>query len=314
MKVTEFMLNMKQRLTDEKKLAESTAIQYLQTLYKLNGSKGFNNMAFTKKYEDVQNIIDTYAVSTQQSQYGTLASALSLFSDKPTYKKPYRFWKEKLNAIRKQNEPTGLRTDKQEDNWIMWEDVEKKKSELSEEVLSLLSNKNLTPAQYDKLMSYLVLSLYTDIAPRRNQDYLDMYVVKKLGKDYDKTKNYYDLATHRFIFNKYKTAKKWGEQIVNVPESLQKALLAFTKYHPNNKEKEYKLLVKQDGTTLNTVNAITRILNRIFEKNIGSSMLRHIYLTSKYGDTVKDMKDTARGMGHTVETQRNYIINGVETE
>lgn len=312
MKATEFMLNVKQRLIDEKKIAESTAIQYLQTLYKLNGNKGFNNMAFTKKTEDVQNIIDTYAVSTQQSQYGTLSSVLSLFADKPTYKKTYTYWRERLTAARKENEPTGEKTEKQEENWLTWDEVEKKKSGLNEEVSQLVSIKKLSPAQFDKVMSYVVLSLYTDVAPRRNQDYLDMYVVKKLGKEYPKDKNYYDMATKRFVFNKYKTAKTYGEQIVDVPDELQKALAAYIKYHPNNKEKEYKLLVKQDGTALNTVNAITRILNRIFEKNIGSSMLRHIYLTSKYGDNLKEMKEAARGMGHSVEQQRNYIVNDEE--
>jgi integrase len=312
MKATEFMLNLQQRLITEKKVAESTANQYLQTLYKLNGGKGFTNMAWAKKVDDVQMIIDTYAPSTQQSQYGTLSSVLSLFADKSAYKKIYQYWREKLTSARKENEPTGEKSEKQEDNWLTWEEVEKKKSGLKEDVSQLISLKKLTPGQYEKLLNFVILSLYTDIAPRRNQDYLDMYVVKKLGKDYPKDKNYYEIAGKRFIFNKYKTAKTYGEQIVEVPEELQSALAGFIKHHPHNKEKEYKLLVKADGNVLNTVNAITRILNRIFEKNIGSSMLRHIYLTSKYGDSLKEMKEAARGMGHSVEQQRNYIMRDEE--
>ena len=307
------MLNLKQRLIAERGVAETTAHQYLQTLYKLNGAKPFNNMAWSKKTEDVQSIIDTYAPSTRQSQYGTLASALSLFGDKQTYKKTYSHWREALVEARKENTGNNERNEKQEENWLSWEEVEKKKSGLSEEISALPLSKKLTPPQYERLLNYVIVSLYTDIVPRRNQDYLDMYVVKKLGKEYPKDKNYYEISGKRFVFNKYKTSKTYGEQVIDVPDALQQTLGAFIKHHPLNKEKEYKLLVKADGSGLNTVNAITRVLNRVFERNIGSSMLRHIYLTSKYGATLDDMKETARGMGHSVEQQRNYVVNASDS-
>lgn len=313
MRVSEFMLQLQKKLMEERKIAESTAIQYLQTLFKLNKSKPFNNLAWTKKYEDVQSVINTYAKSTQGNQYMVLCSALSPFADKATYKGAYEHWKGKMMEARKERDgkdPHEM-TDKQEENWMTWEEVNKKKSELSEETSSFLSTKKITPAQYDKLLQYVVLSLYTDIQPRRNQDYLDMYVVKKLGKDYDKTKNYYDMATHRFIFNKYKTAKKWGEQVEEVPEPLRKTLADFFRHHPlyNSKAKEFKLLVKQDGSPLGVVNSITRILNRIFGKKVGASMLRHSYLSSKYGDVVEEMERDGIAMGHSTAQQKEYIKN-----
>jgi hypothetical protein len=198
-------------------------------------------------------------------------------------------------------------SEKQEDNWVSWDDVVKKKESMFSDLSSFISNKNITPAQYDKLQQYVVLCLYTDIQPRRNQDYLDMYVVKKLGKDYDKTKNYYDMATHRFVFNKYKTSKKYGEQVENVPEALQQTLAILIRHHPGGKGKEFKLLVKSDGSPLNTVNSITRILNRIFGKRIGASMLRHIFLSSKYGNVVKEMEQDGVAMGHSRAMQNAYI-------
>lgn len=311
MRVSDFMLSLSKKLMEERSIAESTATQYLQTLFKLNGSKPFNNLAFTKKVEEVQKIIDTYAKSTQGNQYMVLSSALSLFSDKATYKATYNHWKGKMMESRKEAReiPTEDKTEKQEENWMTWEEINKKKSELSEETSSYASNKSLSPSQWDKMLQYVVLSLYTDIQPRRNQDYLDMFVVKKLGKDYDKTKNYYDMATQRFVFNKYKTSKTHGEQVENVPETLQAVLKKYIQHHPlaKTKAKEYKLLVKPDGSPLNTVNSITRILNRIFGKKIGSSMIRHIYLSNKYGDVLEEMKGDAEAMGHTVEVQKTYI-------
>jgi hypothetical protein len=311
MKVSDFMLQLAKKLQEERKIAESTATQYLQTLFKLNGSKSFNNLAWTKKYEAVQNIIDTYADSTRGNQYMVLSSALSLFGDKATYKSAYDYWKGKMMEARKEREakPIHEKSEKQEENWLTWEEVDKKKSELKEACSSFLSTKHITPAQFEKLQQYLLLSIYTDIQPRRNQDYLEMYVVKKLGKEYPTDKNYYDIATQRFIFNKYKTAKKYKEQVEAVPESLQAVLKCYLAHHPlaKTKAKEFKLLVKPDGSPLNTVNSITRILNKIFGKKVGSSMLRHIYLSGKYGKVVEEMEADAAAMGHSTGVQKEYI-------
>jgi integrase len=134
-----------------------------------------------------------------------------------------------------------------------------------------------------------------------------MYCVKKLGKDYPTDKNYYDMTTQRFVFNKYKTAKKYKEQVESVPESLQAVLKCYLAHHPLAKQKEFKLLVKPDGSPLNTVNSITRILNKVFGKKVGSSMLRHIYLSGKYGKVVEDMEKDAEAMGHSTGVQKEYV-------
>ena len=52
-------------------------------------------------------------------------------------------------------------------------------------------------------------------------------------------------------------------------------------------------------------NGITRILNKIFGKKVGSSMLRHIYLSSKYNIT--EMKEDADAMGHSTKEQKDYL-------
>ena len=36
-------------------------------------------------------------------------------------------------------------------------------------------------------------------------------------------------------------------------------------------------------------------------------MLRHIYLTSKYGEVKQDMQEDAKLMAHSVSVQRDYI-------
>jgi hypothetical protein len=306
--ITEFMIGLVNQLIKEREISGTTANQYLQTLFKLNGSKPFKNLAFTKKTTAVQNIIDTYAESTRANQYMVLTSALSLFKDKQTYKSAYNYWRNKMMEARKEAnaKPTGTLSEKQEENWLTWQEVQKKKSELSQEISSLTSTKKITPAQYEKLLCFTVLSLYTDIKPRRNQDYLQMYVVKKVPSETNR--NYYDIKNHKFIFNVFKTAKSHGQEVEDVPEELQKTLNLYLKFHPGAKGNDFKLLVKHDGTPISTVNAITRILNKCFGKKVGASMLRHAYLTSKYGEVIKELHEDTKDMGTSVGTALGTYI------
>lgn len=310
MRVSDFMLNLAKELQEKRNITESTATQYLQTLFKLNGSKPFNNLAWTKKFDAVQSIISTYSKSTQANQYMVLSSALSLFSDKASYKGAHKHWRDLMMEAKKERdaEPLHEKSEKQAENWLTWDEVVAKKDALWNDIKDSVSGKTLTAPQYEKLIQYVVVSLYTDIAPRRNE-YTDMYVVKKHNETMDKAKNYYDLTNQQFIFNKYKTQKTHGTQVVKVPEQLQQTLALYLKHHPlaKQKAKEYKLLVKQDGSNYNTANSITRILNKTFGKKVGSSMLRHFYLSSKYGDITKEMEEDAVEMGHTTDVQRGYI-------
>jgi hypothetical protein len=68
------------------------------------------------------------------------------------------------------------------------------------------------------------------------------------------------------------------------------------------------LLVDYEGLPYESKNTITRILNKIFKKNIGSSMLRNIYLTNKFGDKVEELNKTAEAMGTSSNTIQNQYI------
>jgi hypothetical protein len=68
--------------------------------------------------------------------------------------------------------------------------------------------------------------------------------------------------------------------------------------------------VDSKGQPIHQVNAITRILNSIFGKKIGVSLLRNIYLTDKFKEPVNELQRTANAMGTSSSTiQDNYIKN-----
>ncbi len=311
--VSDFMVELRQKLINGREIAESTADTYISNLLQLNESKSFSNLGFLRDKDKTMAKIQSYAESTQKTILTSVVSALSLYSDKPTYKGMYNFYYERMmEAIkREQAKDKNVKTKTQEDNWIEWEDVLKVRDELVKQSAPVWKAKMVTPDMWQTALAYLLLSLYTYIPPRRNQDYQELYVVKKWTDALDKSKNYYDLATRQFIFNKYKTAKSRGAEIVKMESDnpLHDVIVAFLKLQPGKKASEVRLLVNADGSALTATNSITRILNKVFGKKVGSSMLRHVYLSSKYGDTLAEMKKDSEAMGHSLALQREYIKN-----
>ena len=53
---------------------------------------------------------------------------------------------------------------------------------------------------------------------------------------------------------------------------------------------------------------ITRILNKIFGKNIGSSMLRNMYLSNKYSNVIDELKSDTKDMGTSVDVALSTYI------
>jgi hypothetical protein len=323
MKVSEFMLQLAKDLQSKKEVAESTATAYVKTLYMLNNKAPFKNLSFLKDTAEVEKKVAEYKPNTQKSILTSITSVLSLWKDKPTYKKVYTFYFEKMMGKAKEmkdGEVEGEKSETQKDNWLSWEEVSQKRDDLQKAVGDFMSQKHLTTHQYETLLKYMVLSLYTEVPPRRNQDYMDMWVVigkKSVAVDsLPKDKNYLVIegkTPKQFVFHKFKTAKTYGTQTLPIPSSLAEVITQFLKHHPNiqgtnSKTTEFKFLVSADGTPITAVNAITRILNKVMGKKVGSSLLRHIYLSSKYGDEFREMKEDAEAMGHSVqEAQHTYI-------
>ena len=61
-----------------------------------------------------------------------------------------------------------------------------------------------------------------------------------------------------------------------------------------------------------TRNELSQLLlktsKKYMNKNISTTMLRKIYLSSKYSDVLDDMKQDAKIMGHSTATAQNVYI------
>jgi hypothetical protein len=213
----------------------------------------------------------------------------------------------------KTEEKTNEKTETQGQNWLEWKEVEAHYEDLIKKVDAFKTSKELNEHQYNTLLQLMVLSLYVCLPPRRNE-YQKMMIVKTVAPNAPTDTNYLDLDKKQMVMNAYKTAKKEGQKVIDLPEKLVTVLTTYLRFHPLLKGKKVTkslpptpFLVYYDGKPLDQVNSITRILNKTFGKKVGSSMLRHIYLSQKYGDVQQEQKKDADMMGHSVEQQKDYI-------
>jgi hypothetical protein len=152
---------------------------------------------------------------------------------------------------------------------------------------------------------YLILSFYYLIPARRNRDYALMKYTNNYKEELSKEFNYYD--GNKFYFNNYKTKGTYNQQIIEVPQELKSIIDDYIKKNDIN-DNDFILTNLRTGKPLISNNAITIILNRIFGDKIGSSALRRSYLTNKYSDVEKELKEDTEAMGTSVETAKNNYI------
>lgn len=302
-----------QQLKDKRGLSDASVKLYLRQIKTLNDNEEVKNLRFLNNIDATLKKLENYKPNTKKSYLSAIEAVLSVGRKSRVYEQ----YKELLEEMKKEynekdkNEPN----DKEEKNWVEMETLQNKKNELLEKVPN---KKTLSASQYKNLLKAFVLSLYIDLPPRRNQDYLLCFIVKKSKMADNKDVNYLDLENKKFMFNKYKTAKSGGTQEIDFKdnEEFNNVLNLYLKHHPLFKKTKglVPLLVDYEGKPPTAQNWITRLLNATLKMKIGSSMLRKIYLTSRYGtqlETLKDMKETAKKMGNSAPTIQNVYIKDV---
>jgi hypothetical protein len=314
-----FNTKFKQKLTDDfkaKDLSDSSINLYLRNLEKMNDNQPLKNLKFLDDVEAIQKKLEHYKQNTIRNYLISCVSVLSLDKSNKKKEKLYNDYFKLMmqkNSELKKKEATGEKSETQTKNWIEWSEVLKTYENLKNLVDEFKNKSSITTKQYKYLLEFIILSLYTTLPPRRNE-FRNMFIVNKLSDTHTNACNYVVLSTKQLIFNQFKTSKKEGALHEDIPNELYENLLIYLKFHPLLKGKRLKnnqtipFLVYDDGKALDSINSITRILNSIFKKNVGSSMLRKSYLTSKYGNVRQEMKEDAKKMSHSVQTQQtNYV-------
>jgi hypothetical protein len=257
-------------------------------------------------FENQDKIISLLKDANVNSRKTMFSAIISMVKDNEKYKKAMMadITTKKEEMITQEKSPA------QEENWIDYPEIVKKvDSELTKCMPLLTSHAgHLDSSEIQKLTGLMILCLTTGkyIPPRRN---MDLNLLKYKNYD-DKKDNYVQIDPHKHIynlvFNKYKTSGTYEGQVIEMPLGLRPIIIDFIR-HKGEDDSDY-LLTKKNGSPFQN-NDIGKVLEGFFKKKIGTSMLRHIYLSNKYKDipALTEMKETAREMGHSVGQALEYI-------
>jgi hypothetical protein len=193
------------------------------------------------------------------------------------------------------------KTETQKENWVTTDEVKSIYETLKKNADMLYKKKSFTASELQQIQNFIILSLLGGIfiPPRRSLDFVSF---KRIN--IDKTKDNY-LEKNKMVFNTYKTAKTYGQQVVDIPIQLKNIITKWNKINPT----EY-LLFDTNGNKLNSVKLNQR-LNAIFDgKKIAVNGLRHAFLTGKYAETSKKQKELENDMtdmGSSSGMAKTYI-------
>jgi hypothetical protein len=327
---TSFMIDLKKRLMNEG-LAESTVKVYLTNLVIMNNGKPFKSALFLKSNIDyIFTYLEEKADNTRMTYLSSAIATMRPMKDESIYKTAFKRYVDEMNIISGEQDKIdpNEKTQREADNWIDWTDVEKRCDELKSKVMEFKDRApgtaSLTEKEFSCLLDWVCLGMYVYMnGPRRNRDFLELQIYQDEPKeDLAKSKNYYipdGENSAEFIFNVYKTSKFEGQTVLAATPEMIEMMKIWTKFHPLNKKAGGKtkkgatalpvlpLFVNIKGDVLTSVNFITLRLNKIFKKKVGASMLRHSFLTYKFGDVVEEMKEISENMSHSTSQQKDYI-------
>jgi hypothetical protein len=290
------MVNIKEYIKGKRDtLSDSSITTYasvLKSLYKK--VYGDEDMDFDK-FDNADKILE-HLKDLPPNKRKTILSALVIITDNK------KFREQMLSDVRDYNKEISKqeKTQSQEENWVSQEQVETMYNDLKKNANMIYKKDNKTNADLQVLQNFVILALFKLISPRRSKDYCD-FRLKNINKE---THNYMDKG--KFVFNSYKTAKTYGKQEVPIPKELAMIINKWAKVNPTD-----YLLFDTNMNPLSSVKLNQRF-NKMFNGKTSVNMLRHSFLSEKFGDVVKkndELSNTMTDMGSSSAMAKTYIKN-----
>ena len=161
--------------------------------------------------------------------------------------------------------------------------------------------------KYKEGMEAMLLSLYSLFPPQRSEIFSNLIITTT--KPTDKDNNYlYRKSTNVYflIINKHKTFRSAGEITEQITDKqLIKMLNRYLKLYNT------KYLFQYSDDKSLSPSDISKMLNQTTKElgdKLGSSSMRHIYLSNKYSGVMKDLEFDVQKMGNSVGVAvSNYI-------
>lgn len=256
------------------KMSDSSKRLYTHNLKRLNDNKEVTSLSFLKKTDDILAKLPKNA-NTRRTYIISIVVSLR---GRKGFKKQLQFWTSQMDDINKLLKDATTKTDTYKANELSWDEILKARDALPKDSVE-----------------YVAMCLFTMLPPRRNLDYIMTTKPTEKG-------NFYN--GKEFVFQNYKTAGTYKTQVVEVPTELKKVIDNYLSTRPFKSD---DLLIKRSGLPFKTKD-IQTVINKATGKQIGCTMLRSIFLSSKYGDVLDELKQDTEAMAtSSAVATSNYI-------
>jgi hypothetical protein len=198
--------------------------------------------------------------------------------------------------------------EKQTENWMDWKQIITHRDKLYKEL-------QIHPENLELHQKYVLLSMMTQMEPRRNLDYT--LLLQEKPEENPEQFNYLELTSKRsrnksyVVYNQYKTAKFYGEQRLEIPNTLKSILLNWIEVLRSHFPDNRYVFVNSNGQPFSSP-AFTLFVNKIFKttnKKVSINMLRHSFVSNYLGSipNIETIQNVATAMGNSIEKQLEYV-------
>jgi len=193
--------------------------------------------------------------------------------------------------IRNKNEENKT-TEKEKLAWMDTKEINKIINNYTKEIKKFENQPNPTSYQRKLVKKFLLFLFFSGkyIPPRRLMDY------SLLLWDSDNTDNFNYIENNKIIFNKYKTASTYGQQVINLPKQLMKYIDLHRKLNYDDSKSKFMFSTSQQPLSAVSINSF---LSEIAGKTINSNIFRKVYITDlfKSRKSLKVIKQKTSMMG-----------------
>ena len=290
-------------------LKENTIKQYTTNLIKLQKLFDTDSYDFLSDTDKVMEKISNLGYLSQRNILNAVVVLLMALNNDEKYDKlleEYGKLRDKFNDQYSDEQKSGVISDKQSANFATIEEVYDMINTMGTELQPIKKKTELSKKEFSLLQAYTLFNIYARM-PMRN-DVSEMEAIQKraynkLSEEEKKSKNYLVLEKNGmfFVLNKYKTAKKYEELDLPIEDKSLKKIIRFYLKH-NGMGVMFKTSTGKSITRTELSKLLIKFSKKYMNKSISTTLLRKIYLSSKYGDMKKEMEADSKVLGHDVGT------------
>ena len=300
-------------------LKTNTVKQYVTNLNKLKKMFETDDFDFLKNPEKVMEKIGDLHYLSQRNILNSIVVLLSALNNDGKHDKlleEYGKLRDDKNSIYIEQNKSGEISSKQAPNFSTTDEIFKMINEMADDLkpLKKKSKDEITKKEMQLLQAYVLFNIYARM-PFRNDlgngaEAINQAQYKKLSDQQKKDNNYLVVPSKGnlyWVMNKYKTSKTYEQ--LNLPiedPELRKILRYYLKM--TGMGVLFKTSTGKPITKIELTKTLTKYSKKYLNKSIGSTILRKVYLSSKYSDVKDEMEKDAKMMGNSVGVQQSVYV------